>query len=208
MIVSSLAVSLSLIVLGLFYYFKDDGLFRQRYRYVPLASLTVYIAAFGLGIGPVPWIVMGEILSPRARGLSTGISTAFCFFCEFLITKEFQDLVHVFNFSGLFWIFALVTLVQIFFVYMCIPETKGKSLEDISQIFESGSTSASSTTALHPVDSLRGVTRLGTSLSTLSNSDQDEPLSTSVKGPGVVKELPGNGMPSCQRPHSEGDGSG
>ncbi|XP_075534584.1 facilitated trehalose transporter Tret1-like [Dermacentor variabilis] len=163
MLVSSLVVTASLTVLGLFYYYKDmdSGEFRHRYRYVPLASLTAYIAAFCLGIGPVPWVVMGEILSPRARGLSTGVSTAFCFFCEFLITKEFHDLVRLFNFSGLFWMFALVTVVQLIFVYTCIPETKGKSLEDISQIFESVPEFGSSTTELHPVPttpSFEGVT--------------------------------------------------
>ncbi|KAL1432118.1 hypothetical protein MTO96_013458 [Rhipicephalus appendiculatus] len=153
MIVSSLFVAASLTVLGCFYYYKDvdNGEFRHRYRYVPLASLTTYIAAFCLGIGPVPWVVMGEILSPRARGFSTGVSTAFCFFCEFLITKEFQDLVHLFNFSGLFWMFALVTVLQVIFIYTCIPETKGKSLEDISQIFESLQEFGSSATELHPV---------------------------------------------------------
>lgn len=153
MFVSSVVVAFSLIVLGTFYYFKelDDGSFRQRYRYVPLASLTVYIAAFCLGVGPVPWVVMGEILSPRARGLSTGISTAFSFFCEFIITKEFQDLVNLFNFSGLFWIFAGVTLVQMLFVYACIPETKGKSLEDITQIFESINVLTSTTSTLDTV---------------------------------------------------------
>ncbi|KAH7977641.1 hypothetical protein HPB49_003114 [Dermacentor silvarum] len=164
MLISSLIVTASLTVLGFFYYYKDmdNGEFRHRYRYVPLASLTTYIAAFCLGIGPVPWVVMGEILSPRARDLSTGVSTAFCFFCEFLITKEFQDLVRVFNFSGLFWMFALVTVVQVIFFYMCIPETKGKSLEDISQIFESLPEFSSSATALHTVSttpSFEGVTR-------------------------------------------------
>ncbi|KAH6945183.1 hypothetical protein HPB50_007508 [Hyalomma asiaticum] len=153
MIVSSLFVTASLTVLGFFYFYKDmdDGEYLHRYRYVPLASLTTYIAAFCLGIGPVPWVVMGEILSPRARGLSTGVSTAFCFFCEFIITKEFQDLVHIFNFSGLFWMFALVTVAQVIFVYMFIPETKGKSLEDISQIFESLPEFGSSVTRLHSV---------------------------------------------------------
>ncbi|KAG0438699.1 hypothetical protein HPB47_016914 [Ixodes persulcatus] len=153
MFISSSAVALSLVVLGIFYYVKDldDGTFSHRYRYVPLASLTTYIAAFCLGVGPVPWIVMGEILSPRARGLSTGVSTAFCFLCEFIITKEFQDLVHLFHFSGLFWIFAIITLLQIVFVYVCIPETKGKSLEDISQLFEGIPALSSSVTTLDTV---------------------------------------------------------
>ncbi|KAK8763479.1 hypothetical protein V5799_033915 [Amblyomma americanum] len=163
MLVSSLAVSASLVVLGLFYYYKDldDGAFRERYSYVPLASLTVYIAAFCLGVGPVPWVVMGEILSPHARGFSTGVSTAFCFFCEFLITKEFEDLVRLFDFCGLFWMFASVTAVQMLFVYWCIPETKGKSLEDISQIFEGLPVFGGSKTQLHPVPttlSFEGVT--------------------------------------------------
>ncbi|KAL3187536.1 hypothetical protein MRX96_025043 [Rhipicephalus microplus] len=162
MLVSCLFVAASLTVLGCFFYYKDmdNGEFRHRYRYVPLASLTTYIAAFCLGIGPVPWVVMGEILSPRARGFSTGVSTAFCFFCEFLITKEFQDLIHLFNFSGLFWMFALVTILQVLFIYTCIPETKGKSLEDISQTFESLQEFGSSSTQLDPVPttpSLEGV---------------------------------------------------
>ncbi|XP_065302126.1 facilitated trehalose transporter Tret1-2 homolog [Dermacentor albipictus] len=157
MLVSSLIVTASLTVLGFFYYYKDmdNGEFRHRYWYVPLALLTMYIAAFCLGIGPVPWVVMVEILSPRARSLSTGVSTAFCFFCEFVITKVFDDLVRLLNFSGLFWMFALVTVVQIIFVYVCIPETKGKSLEDISQIFEMVPVFGSNATQLHTVPTTR-----------------------------------------------------
>ncbi|KAH6919757.1 hypothetical protein HPB50_029254 [Hyalomma asiaticum] len=89
-------VTPSLTVLGLFYYYEDmdSGKFLHHYQFVSLASIMECIASFCLGIGPVPWVVTGEILSTRARGLSSGVSTAFCFFCEFLSTKKIQDLVH------------------------------------------------------------------------------------------------------------------
>ncbi|KAH7980984.1 hypothetical protein HPB49_020647 [Dermacentor silvarum] len=133
MLVTSLIVTAILTLLGFFYYYKDmdKGEFRHRYRYESLASLTTYIAAFCLGIRPVPWVVMGVIIPLGVDSLFTAVSTIFCF-CEFIITKEFQNLVRLFNLSSLFCMFALVTVVQAIFVYTCIPETKGKSLEDIS----------------------------------------------------------------------------
>ncbi|KAH7980982.1 hypothetical protein HPB49_020645 [Dermacentor silvarum] len=100
MLVTSLIVTAILTLLGFFYYYKDmdKGKFRHRYRYEPLASLTTYIAAFCLGIGPVPWVVMGVIISTGGHSLFTAVSTIFCF-CEFLIIKEFRNLVRLFNLS-------------------------------------------------------------------------------------------------------------
>nr|XP_054930220.1 facilitated trehalose transporter Tret1-like [Dermacentor andersoni] len=89
-LVSSLIVMASLKASGFFYYKDmDNEEFRHRYFYVPLASLTTHIATSCLG--PLPSVVMGEIPTPRAYSLFPGVSTAFCFFCELLITKEFQD---------------------------------------------------------------------------------------------------------------------
>ncbi|XP_070392764.1 facilitated trehalose transporter Tret1-2 homolog [Dermacentor albipictus] len=91
-LVSSLIVMASLKASGFFYYYNDmdNGEFRHRYFYVPLASLTTHIVTSCLG--QLPSVVMGEIPPLRACSLFPGVSTAFCFFCEFLIAKEFQDL--------------------------------------------------------------------------------------------------------------------
>jgi len=59
--------------------------------WLALLSLIVYIATFSLGLGPIPWILMSELLPLRARGKCGGMVTAFNLLCAFIVTKEFHD---------------------------------------------------------------------------------------------------------------------
>ena len=57
-----------------------------------LVSLLVYMAAFAIGLGPVPWLLLSEIIPVQARGKASGLSTAMNWVFAFLVTKEFSDM--------------------------------------------------------------------------------------------------------------------
>lgn len=63
-----------------------------EFSWLALSSLIVYIATFSLGLGPVPWILMSELIPTRARGKCGGIVTSFNLLCAFIVTSEFYDL--------------------------------------------------------------------------------------------------------------------
>jgi len=103
-----------------------------------LVSLLVYIAFFSLGWGPLPWLITAEVLPVRAKGLAGGIATASNWFIAFLTTKEFEDLESALHRFGAFWLFAGICLIGVVFVFFRVPETKGRSLEEIEAQFAAG----------------------------------------------------------------------
>jgi len=99
--------------------------------WLSLLSLLIYIAFFSLGWGPLPWLITAEVLPVRAKGLAGGLATASNWLFAFLTTKEFEDLESAIDSFGAFWLFAGVCLAGVAFVLVYVPETKGKSLEEI-----------------------------------------------------------------------------
>ncbi|XP_019625170.1 PREDICTED: solute carrier family 2, facilitated glucose transporter member 8-like [Branchiostoma belcheri] len=104
--------------------------------WLSLTSMIVYIIAFSLGWGPIPWLMMSEIFPSRARGTASGIATLFNWFGAFIVTKEFDDMVKAFTEQGAFWFFAGICLLGVLFVFFVVPETKNVSLEEIEAYFE------------------------------------------------------------------------
>lgn len=146
LILSSSVMSLSLVAFGLYYQLKpnqpdDDGYL----SWLSLTSMIVYIIAFSIGVGPIPWVSMGELLPNRARAKCGGIVTSFNLLCAFLVTKYFSALEEAITRQGAFWFFAGMCVLLMLFVIFLVPETKGKTLEEIEQIFSNDQVISSAT---------------------------------------------------------------
>ena len=129
---------LSLAALGGFFYLKERTHVSGSFPYlsaVPVASLMVYIIAFSLGFGPLPWLLMGELFPERTRSTATSVVTATACFGGFVVTITFLDLLQVLQSYGTFWLFAIVSGIAVPFTFFCVPETKGRPLEDIQTMF-------------------------------------------------------------------------
>lgn len=92
----------TLFVLGGFFYCKSIGMDVSNVGWLPLASFVVYILGFSLGFGPIPWLMMGEILPAKIRGSAASVATAFNWSCTFIVTKAFQDMIGKCILSSLF----------------------------------------------------------------------------------------------------------
>ncbi|XP_044296028.1 solute carrier family 2, facilitated glucose transporter member 8 isoform X2 [Varanus komodoensis] len=103
--------------------------------WLAVLSMGLFIMGFALGWGPIPWLVMSEIFPLRARGVASGASVLTNWLMAFLITKGFHDLMVLLTPYGTFWLFSGTCLLSIIFTIFCIPETKGKSLEEIEAYF-------------------------------------------------------------------------
>merc|ERR1712083_288621 len=104
---------------------------------VPLISLSVFVFAFSLGFGPIPWLMMSELFAPEVKSVASSISTTFNWTLAFLVTKFFSDMEVGLTQAGAFWVFGGITVLTFFFCLLFVPETKGKSLDDIQQLFSS-----------------------------------------------------------------------
>ena len=103
-----------------------------------IASVVVFIVTFSLGWGPIPWLMMSELVPLRSRGLSSAIATFFNWTFAFVITIAFTDYAQAVTPKFAWWSFSIIMLVSIPFVLFLLPETKGKKLDEIERHFERG----------------------------------------------------------------------
>ena len=103
---------------------------------VTLAALVVFIACFAFSMGPVVWTVINEIFPGHIRGRAVAIATAFNWASAFIVSQVFLSLIGAIGNSFTFWLFALFCGVGWAFVFYRVPETKGRSLEQIQQIWK------------------------------------------------------------------------
>lgn len=82
---------------GYFYIMEHNPQLASTIGWLPLASLIVFVLSFSLGFGPIPWLMMGEILPSKIRGTAASVATGFNWSCTFIITKTFQDLIGMSN---------------------------------------------------------------------------------------------------------------
>ena len=100
---------------------------------VVLSCFVIFIASFSLGLGSVGGIVTAEIYPQSIRGRALGFVTAFNVFCAILVSLTFLKLVESMGLSMTFFLNAGIAALGIPFWYFYMPETKGKTLEEIEQ---------------------------------------------------------------------------
>jgi len=98
-----------------------------------MAALLVYISFFAASFAPVMWVIISEIYPNRIKGVAMSFSTAVSWLCTFL-TVYFAPIIHgALGLQYLFGIFGVFSIIAFVFVKFWIPETKGKSLEQIEK---------------------------------------------------------------------------
>ncbi|XP_064471394.1 facilitated trehalose transporter Tret1-like [Ornithodoros turicata] len=137
MLISTLVSCVSLIVMGLFYHLKEihGHSFVTSYGWLPLAALCLFMFGYSVGLGPLPWLLMGEMLPLRIKGFATGFATAFNFSCSAIIAREYHSMIIELGNDGIYWFYAGFMLVGFVLVLVFQPETKGKTLEEIEALF-------------------------------------------------------------------------
>jgi len=96
-------------------------------------ALITYVCAFSFGFGPITWILLSEIFPPSVKGRAMAVVTAVNWALNFVISASFLQLSNIFTLGGLYVMYSILCVISIVFVYMTVPETKGKSLEDVSK---------------------------------------------------------------------------
>ena len=135
---SSFFILVSISVLGGFLYIKENQQnteLAEKLQMLPVASLSIFVFAFSIGFGPIPWLMMSELFSSEVRGPASAIATTFNWTLAFIVTKFFSDLVAAISEAGSFWVFGGITGLTFLFCLLFVPETKGKSLGAIQGMF-------------------------------------------------------------------------
>ncbi|CAG9773555.1 unnamed protein product [Ceutorhynchus assimilis] len=131
LIISLIIIFLLQIILGAFFYLQQNNVDLKQVSWLPIACLMIFIMAFQLGIGPISYIFPGEILEPNVKSLGNTLVMSLGLLAEFGIATLFPLMSDQIGFYVPFWIFALTSFVAVFFVWFCVPETRGKSFLQI-----------------------------------------------------------------------------
>ena len=117
-------LTLIYILLGLAYHAHIQGTYT-------LTLVVAAIACYAMSLAPVTWVVISEIFPNRVRGLAVSIAVSALWIGSFVLTYTFPRLNHNLGAAGTFWIYALVCAFGFVFIKRQLPETRGKTLEDI-----------------------------------------------------------------------------
>ncbi|XP_062981779.1 solute carrier family 2, facilitated glucose transporter member 12 [Elgaria multicarinata webbii] len=101
-------------------------------KWLSLAGLLVYVAAFSIGLGPMSWLVLSEIFPGGIRGRAIALTSSMNWGVNLLISSTFLTITDRIGLPWIYFIYALMSLASLAFVIAFIPETKGCSLEQIS----------------------------------------------------------------------------
>ena len=128
MITGSLGLSIVYIMVGSSYYFDFDGI-------SVLIFILMAISVYAMTLAPITWVVLSEIFPNRVRGAAMAVATTSLWIASFLLVILFPILNNALGAHGTFWLFAAICFLGFLFILKKLPETKGKTLEEVEKMF-------------------------------------------------------------------------
>ena len=101
--------------------------------WITVIGVAVYVAFFAIGLGPVFWLLISEIFPLAVRGRAMSVATVANWFSNLVVSQSFLLLIHGIGSAATFGLFAAMTALNIVFTVARVPETKGRSLEQIER---------------------------------------------------------------------------
>jgi SP family xylose:H+ symportor-like MFS transporter len=103
---------------------------------------VVYVASFAMSWGPVTWVLLSEIFPNKVRGRAMSVAVAAQWISNYLVSWTFpmmdknSYLLENFNHGFAYWIYGLMGLIATIIVWKFVPETKGKTLEEMEELWD------------------------------------------------------------------------
>ena len=130
LLASSLGMSVSAVLLSYAYYSGASNNLR-------ILLVMTYVASFATGMGPMPWLVCSEIFPALIRSSAVSMATTANWANAFLVTASYPLLEQALGDWGVYAMYAAIIVAGMLYVALCLPETAGKSLEEIEDMFDS-----------------------------------------------------------------------
>jgi sugar porter (SP) family MFS transporter len=132
MLIGATGMGLALLSLGFAFHFNQTGLWVFLF-------VLAYIGCFAMSLGPITWVILSEIFPTGIRGRAMAIATVILWISCFVVSQTFpmmdknEWLVEKFHHGFSFWVYGIFCVVLVTFVCRYVPETKGKTLEEIEK---------------------------------------------------------------------------
>ena len=125
-------MTVSLVVLGLVFHFHSS-MHRESLAVVAVFTLMAYVAFFAISLGPIFWLLIAEIFPLQSRGEAEGTAAATNWIANLAVSMTFLTLLEAIGPALTFWLYGLMAVGAWIFSYTLVPETKGRTLEEIEQ---------------------------------------------------------------------------
>lgn len=137
LLISASIMAICLMLLGIYFRLQDYKLISpeelKSIGFLPILSLSIFIIVFSLGFGPIPWLISAEVLPREIVAVASACAGTFNWFLAFLVTLFYGDLQRDIGGDATFFIFMAFCVVGTGFVFFLVPETKGKTIEEIQR---------------------------------------------------------------------------
>jgi SP family sugar porter-like MFS transporter len=126
LLLGSAGLALLYLVLGISYFAHLQGM-------IILVIVLLCIAVYGMTLAPVTWVVLSEIFPNRVRGVAMAVATTMLWVASSILVLTFPYLNRGLDAHGTFWLYAGICLFGFLFILRYLPETKGRTLEQIER---------------------------------------------------------------------------
>ncbi len=128
LMVGSIGMAVGMIAIGLLSYMEIIGI-------STLVFIIIYTASFMMSWGPICWVLISELFPNKIRGKAVAIAVAAQWAANYFISSTYPAMM---EFSGAltYWFYGLMSILSFFFVWKMVPETKGKTLEEVEEIWK------------------------------------------------------------------------
>lgn len=133
---SAAVMGLCGLAMGLYFYLNSGEGRDRSLDWVPVLVSCVYMMGFSFGLGPVPWLYVGELFQDRVKGLASSVANSSNWLCAFLVTKFFPTVNEELGVYVSFWVFGACCLAGVVAIAVFFPETKGRTLDEIQDELE------------------------------------------------------------------------
>ena len=138
LMVSAVMMGLSMIALAAFFVVKnqaDSEDIVQTLSFLPITATITFTASFSIGFGPLPWVMNSELFPKEAKNLASTIGAMSNWFCAFLIVYFYPMAEKAIGKYVCYFFFGGICLVGAVLIHLFVPETKGKTEEDMRNYF-------------------------------------------------------------------------
>lgn len=132
-LISAIGMTVCMTLLSL-----HEQLWLKTIPYLPVVAIVAFIVLSTLGLYTLPFFMISELYPQNVRGPASGLTVAFGTFVSFLCTKTYPSIKDVIGKEYCFLMYAGFSFLAVIFVYLCLPETRGRTLLQIEEEFRHG----------------------------------------------------------------------
>lgn len=130
LLIGSFGMAICLLIVGACFHFEVSQ------AWIILLAILSYISFFAISLGPLTFVVVSEIFPNQVRGRAMSVAIFFLWLSVYIVSQTFPMLLESVGAAYTFWIYMILSAIAFLFVWKYIPETKGKSLEEIEKLWK------------------------------------------------------------------------